>query len=292
MNFHEAERQYQRLIARREAGSITAADFDQAVQNLVIVDPAGARWRIGGLTGRWYRTQGDRWVAVSPTGQTASKDASITAVPRTLRPKWRLRTPGRQTLRAMLPTLVSLGCILMIYLVVALAALFDRGFKLAVVFPFLNPAPLAATSTETPIPLASLVPTFTLTPSPTSTVTPTPTIPPPLMLRAPQGPWLLIANAEGLWASAADGKALTRLSRQSMAAPVDLERATAPGGGLIAFVAAPDPSKPHILALNILRLPEVKPLAVIPLTAPNFTSRGDLPAAAALSAVVNRNSLA
>lgn len=290
MEFSEAERQYRRLSKGYAAGSLSAQDFDRAVQRLLVVDPAGCAWRMGALTGRWYRREGDRWQPVSPSGEAAMY-LPAPAAPAAPKPHW-LPQPLKNNLRAFMPLLISLGCVLLIYLSLVMAALFDRRLENLVLSPLRRSTPLAAAADETPTAAPTLTPTQTVTATLTPTITMTPTPLPPLMARAPAGPWLLIADGEGLWVTAPDGSSRTRLSQGVALAPADLAQAVSPRGGMVAFVTALEPDQPKQLVLTVMQLPEAKTLAAILITPPVFGAGMDSLSTDSFAAVLEHNSLA
>ncbi len=289
MEFSEAERRYRRLSKRYAAGSLSAQDFDRMVQRLLVVDPAGCAWRIGTLTGRWYRHQGERWQPVSFPGE-ATLAMVASAIPAA--PPHRLPAPLPKSLRTLMPLFISLGCILLIYLSLVLVALFDRRLEALTLSLLRRGTPLAAAADETLTATPSLTPTLIATATLTPTITLTPTPLPPLMRRAPGGPWLLIASGDGLWVTAADGLARTHLSPRKVLAPLDLAQAVSPRGGMIAFITAVKDDPPSDLLLTVMQLPEGKTLATIPITPPVIGVDGASRSADSLAAVLERNSLA
>jgi hypothetical protein len=78
------------------------------------------------------------------------------------------------------------------------------------------------------------------------------------------GPWLLLEDAQRLWAVNPDGTGLTLLSE----AYVDAYRGThariAPHGGHVSFITQTAPLRG--LTLNVLELPNGEPLFTLPLT--------------------------
>ncbi len=67
MNFEQAEQQFDKLAAQYNAGKINGEEFAEAVDGLSITDRAGRKWQIGLQSGKWYRLEGDAWVADNPS---------------------------------------------------------------------------------------------------------------------------------------------------------------------------------------------------------------------------------
>jgi hypothetical protein len=149
---------------------------------------------------------------------------------------------------------------------------------------------LPACSRATPAPSPTLVAEAASAPT-EAVAAPTPTSPPPTMapteaLAAPtetvaapepeaasaplgalnrDGPWLVFAAPDGLWALDADGSDLTQLTRRPLVSPDDLRAAVSPRGGQLAFITAADPQLWRGLALELLTLPGGELQAVTPL---------------------------
>jgi hypothetical protein len=247
MTFTQVQADYEQLKAAHAAGEIDDRQFDAAVTALVVELPDGELWRLGALTGRWYRAEGDAWVAADPPGSKTTQRKPVIM---------RLAVSG----------LLGLICVFFSFFLLAGLAIFDRpitqGLARAAgrVTPLVGPRTATATVptptitiTRTPIP--SRTPTFTATVTPSPTPSATATLQPTLMVRAPDGPWLLMSSGDGLWAAAPDGGALTRLSEGAIAGPRDLDRAIAPAGGRIAYIQG-DPDLAEDLTLVVLKLPE------------------------------------
>lgn len=66
MDFTQAMQSYWALKARYEAGSLSQAAFEEAVNSLQITDSQGRRWQIGAASSKWYRLDGAQWVEDSP----------------------------------------------------------------------------------------------------------------------------------------------------------------------------------------------------------------------------------
>jgi WD40 repeat protein len=254
MTFSQVQAEYERLKAARAAGELDDRQFDAAVTALEIQMPDGERWRMGAMTGHWYRLQGDAWIPAEP---------GLAATTRQRRPLiMRLAVTG----------LVGLICVFFSFFVITGLAIFDQPINHALARAAGRVTPLVGPRTATPTvptptvtitrsPIPTRTPTFTSTVTPSPTPSATHTLQPTLMVRAPEGPWALISSAGGLWAAAPDGGALTQLYAGDLAAPLDLARAISPTGGRIAFVKGTE----RDLTLVLLKLPEQVIEAEIPL---------------------------
>ncbi|MBN1889497.1 MAG: PD40 domain-containing protein [Thermoflexales bacterium] len=159
-------------------------------------------------------------------------------------------------------------------------------------------APTQAPAAPTQAPAAPTEAAATSTPPP-PTATPEPEADQasaPLGALNRDGPWLVFAAPDGLWALDADGSDLTQLTRRPLVAPGDLRTAVSPRGGQLAFITAADPQLWKDLALELLRLPGGQIETVTPLasaTAEAGLEAGpDAPAFQALRAVAELPSLA
>ncbi len=255
MTFEEAFNEYERLKAAYEAGEIDAGAFDAAVSRLQVTGPEGRRWRIGTLTGDWYRSEGGRWVADNP-----QHPAPLPKVP--------------PLIRLFLPGIAAMGCVVLIFLGVAAFALFERPVNTVIAYALGRVTPVAAqftatatptqtaTATETATPTATVTATRLPTRTPTRTPTLSPTPLPTLIAVAPNGPWLMVASADGLWAAAPDGSVVTQVETSSILAPGGFSRGAAPTGGHMAYIRDDGSAQ---LELRILQLPELKVVVSIPL---------------------------
>jgi hypothetical protein len=63
--FDEAEAEYRRLRDQLDHGAIGPQDLDAAL-NRIVFDLGGRYWMIGANSGRWYVSEGDRWVEADP----------------------------------------------------------------------------------------------------------------------------------------------------------------------------------------------------------------------------------
>jgi hypothetical protein len=257
MTFSQVQVEYERLKAAHAAGEIDDRQFDAAVNALEVELPDGQRWRMGAVTGRWYQFVENAWIpAVPPVHLPA-------------------RTSPPRYMRLIVSVLIGLICVFFSFFMLAALALFDRpinellaraaGRVTAQVGPRTAtptvPTP-TITLTRTPFPTRTLTHTPTLTPSPTPSSTPT--IAPTLMLRAPDGPWLLLSTENDLYAAAPDGEALTLLNGDEIAGPRNLQHGVAPTGGRLAYIRG-SASQPDELMLVIIRLPEQEVEVEIPL---------------------------
>ncbi len=255
MTFEEAFNEYERLKAAYEAGEMDGAAFDAAVGRLQVTGPDGRLWRIGTLTGDWYRSEGGIWVPDNPQRPTPPP-----AVP--------------PLLRLFLPGITALACVILVFAAVAGAALFEHPLGNAVAFALGRVTSIAGTYTVTPTPTQTSTPlptgtstptsTATLLPTRTPTLTPslTPTPLPTLISVAPDGPWLALASEHGLWVSAPDGTVLTQVETAPIVAPAGLVHGVAPSGGHVAYMTDEGNSN---LELHILELPQLKEIAALPL---------------------------
>ncbi len=205
------------------------------------------------------------------------------------------------------------------------SSLVQRGLAAGVIVLLLSALPACSRATPAPLPTLAAEPASAPTeavaaatptpPPPMATATHTP--PPPTMapteaVAAPEpeadqsssvsgalnrdGPWLVFAAPDGLWALDADGSDLTQLTRQPLVSPSDLRTAVSPRGGQLAFITATDPQLWKGLALELLTLPggeleTVTPLASATVEAGLEAGPGN-PAFEALRAVAELPSLA
>lgn len=288
MTFEQAFDEYQRLRAAHEAGQIDDVAFDEAAGRLLVTTPDGRTWRIGALTGDWYRLEGGVWIPDNP-----SRPAPPPAIP--------------PLLRLFLPGITAMACVLLAFLIIAGMALLERPVGRVVAFALGQATPIAGPFTDTPTPTATATATPTATATATATQTPTPTRTatatpsrtltplPTLAARAPDGPWMWLSTDQGLWVAAPDGSTLTRLESGRPVAPDDFARGAAPSGGYVAYVVA-DGASPGGLELRILQLPEVKTIAAIPLlsaqTQPALEARPGSALAEGLRAIREQDGLA
>ncbi len=254
MTFEEAFSEYERLKAAHKAGEFDDAAFDAAVSRLQVTDKDGRRWRIGTLTGDWYRAEGGVWVPDNP-----------------LRPAPSPKFPP--LLRLFLPGITAMACVLLVFAAIAAVALFEGPMNNAVAFALGRVTPLAAQFTFTPTRTTTATPTLTgtatltvtSTPLPTATSTltpsPTPTLKPTLVAVAPNGPWLAMYGPQGLWVAPPDGSFVTQAETGTVSEH-EFARGVAPSGGHAAYIVDDGSSK---LALNILQLPELKQVASLQL---------------------------
>lgn len=62
MTFEEAGQHYAMLRQQRDVGRIADAQFRQAVEQLMVVDPRGAYWKMDADSGQWLTYNGTLWV--------------------------------------------------------------------------------------------------------------------------------------------------------------------------------------------------------------------------------------
>ncbi len=254
MTFEEAFNEYERLKAAHKAGELDDAAFDGAVSRLQVIGKDGRRWRIGALTGDWYRAEGGAWVPDNPA-----------------RP-----TPPPQVpplLRLFLPGITAMACVVLVFAAVAGVALFEGPLNKAVAYALGRVTPVAAQFTSTPTRTQTATPTATATatstatsmPLPTSTPTltpsPTATPQPTLMAAAPDGPWLTMYGPQGLWVAPPDGSFLTQVEI-SPVAEHEFSLGVAPSGGHLAYIVDDGSAD---LELRILQMPELKLVASLQL---------------------------
>lgn len=76
--FQQVEDQYYRLRGQFVAGRLTRAQFEEALQGLVIEDGAGRRWMLGTDSGEWHVNAGSGWVRADPPEMgAAAPDAQL-----------------------------------------------------------------------------------------------------------------------------------------------------------------------------------------------------------------------
>lgn len=317
LTFHEARRQYDRLRAAYLAEKISAAEFQAAVDRILVVDENGQMWQIGVSSGKWYRYDAGQWVEAAPEAlpprppETLDEEQLKQQPP----PPEMLAnlTPARPTLKfrkvylwilVPLALLVGFACWLLVLGAAGTAGMVAYIWRDAptvtftptnTVTPSVSPTP---TRTHTPTRLPSLTATITTTPTQTKTPRPTPlpsqepTTAPNLMLRAPEGPWLLMKTSRGLYALAPDGTELTLITNETIVSPNAIQSAIAPAGGRIAYITEDKESRVYGLTLHIVRLPDLveeQRIALILSEAEGNTSRRSPEAVRAIS---EQNSLA
>jgi hypothetical protein len=79
--FENARIQFLALKARCEAGQATEAEYQAALQKLVIQDAGGAYWTIGAESGEWYWHDGKAWRRAEPPAMPAAPPADPKASP-------------------------------------------------------------------------------------------------------------------------------------------------------------------------------------------------------------------
>jgi hypothetical protein len=153
VDFENAKQEYLRLKADFEAGVMNAAQFEEAVYGLILMDSDGNLWQIGLSSGAWYRKEGDIWIEDTPSGTAVSAPAAA-ALPIVL-PAAEAVGPRRKILN--LPvwawTLFGLGGLVTLL-----------GIFTVLTYYFINQRP-------TPIAVAPTMAVFeTRTPTPTHTI--------------------------------------------------------------------------------------------------------------------------
>jgi len=66
MNFSDAEQAYQNLLGQKQAGQLSDAEFNAAVQELRLQTPDGTWWQIREADGAWLRWDGSTWIQSQP----------------------------------------------------------------------------------------------------------------------------------------------------------------------------------------------------------------------------------
>lgn len=61
MDFQEAERIYDELKAKKDAGKLGAKEFSKELEGLTVKDREGILWRLSDLDGDWLRWNGSSW---------------------------------------------------------------------------------------------------------------------------------------------------------------------------------------------------------------------------------------
>lgn len=61
LNFQEAERIYDELKAKKDAGELGEKEFSQELEGLTVKDKGGILWRLSDLDGDWLRWNGSSW---------------------------------------------------------------------------------------------------------------------------------------------------------------------------------------------------------------------------------------
>jgi hypothetical protein len=288
VDFKQAQAEYQELKTRFAAGEIDVPAFEQAVNRLVVVRSDGVRWRLGVLSGQWYRESDGQWEPASPDSLTERMNVAF--------------PPG--TLKRLLVSgLISMLCVFLIFSGVLAAALIERPVTNLLTFPFqptfppgvaIYQSPTVNRATITPTP--SFTPTITGTPQPSATPTITPTVTftarPPLLSKDPNGPWLVLRNGEKLTAASADGSVLADLPGGEQ----PLQLTVAPKGGWIAWITAENAKLGQGLVLHVLKLPDLTTYRAIPISTqasePGSGSSPNDPAWQAVHAVLDFQSLA
>jgi len=72
--FREIEARYKELKNRVDQGKLTADSFKQELKKMMIQDPEGRYWMIGGKTGGWYIYENNAWKTANPFKPVKQKD--------------------------------------------------------------------------------------------------------------------------------------------------------------------------------------------------------------------------
>jgi hypothetical protein len=75
MDFDQARKVYEDLLAKYQDGESSAEEFETAVNAIVITDPPGTHWQIGVKSGSWYRFDGRDWVKDTPPSEEADVES-------------------------------------------------------------------------------------------------------------------------------------------------------------------------------------------------------------------------
>lgn len=74
MGFREADRIYEVLLRRREAGELSEDEFDEERRRLSVRDEKGRWWAKSARTGEWHVYDGEKWVPGVPPGYEHEDD--------------------------------------------------------------------------------------------------------------------------------------------------------------------------------------------------------------------------
>lgn len=130
--FKQAEDQYFRLKGRLTAGRISPAEFEAALQDLMVQDAQGRWWMLGAENGKWYVNDGKSWVPAQPPAGNIPPPPTLPVS----------AAPGRAT-RSLNPGLVT-------FVVVFLLAVIGVGALLVLNPGALTSARLVVTATPPP----------------------------------------------------------------------------------------------------------------------------------------------
>ncbi|MGH3090272.1 MAG: PASTA domain-containing protein, partial [Rubrobacteraceae bacterium] len=75
-DFREADRKYAELARKRDAGDISAEEFDAERKRLMVLDKQGRWWAKSSSTGEWNYHDGKAWVKGVPPGYEPQSDAA------------------------------------------------------------------------------------------------------------------------------------------------------------------------------------------------------------------------
>jgi hypothetical protein len=97
--FRKVEEQYLALRSKLAAGRIKPAEFEAALQRLMLRDEQGRYWALNAQTGKWMVIDGHRWVEATPAGTTGAVRAPLT-LPEQRRARQAPGNPGDEFKRA------------------------------------------------------------------------------------------------------------------------------------------------------------------------------------------------
>jgi hypothetical protein len=157
VDFETANTEYLRLKAAYEANEIDAAQFEEAVYGLSLLDSEGQLWQIGLSSGAWYRKEGDTWIEDSPPVGTASLQAALPA-----------SVPASSTAQPMTPKLF-LNLPVWAWTLLALSGMVTwLGLFALVTFYYINQRPAPVAVSRTLVVYGIETPNFTPTPTHTA----------------------------------------------------------------------------------------------------------------------------
>lgn len=75
MNYEQAEREYQRIEALRQSGSIDETAYRAQLDALRVTDEQGRTWMLQESTGQWFVYDQEQWIAATPPGREATSQS-------------------------------------------------------------------------------------------------------------------------------------------------------------------------------------------------------------------------